>query len=103
MSYWVAGKRLSGDAFAKYIQAGEESISFTTQESFTQAVVFDTAFDAAPVVMVNISAAPSASARWDARAINVTSTGFDIFVFANASGSTSTWSAVPVQWQAVAR
>lgn len=83
-------------------QAGTELITFSTLDSFTTTVTFPTAFTATPVMPApNINTGAGAAGRWDARAINITNTGFTLWVFSNASGATSSWSNIPVQWLAV--
>lgn len=96
----VAPILLSVPAPAKALQVGTASISFTSQTSFTQSVTFPTAYAATPVVMTNIHFGSGNAAHWSSRAINITSTGFQIFVFADTAATAQTWAAVPVQWMA---
>lgn len=102
MSFWAAGKRLSADAFSKFIQAGTESVTFTSDDSFTQDVTFPVEFDDVPAIAVNIASGASSTARWDARAITVTKTGFTLFVYSNADAANAAWSDITVYWIAVA-
>lgn len=83
-----------------WTRVGTRSTSFTTLDSFTASVTYGFTFPAAPSVVANISDGSAAAARWDARAISPTTTGFTLFVFSNAAGSTSTWSSIPVNWTA---
>jgi H-type lectin domain len=78
-------------------QNGSVPISFAAVTSFTQAVVFASAFAAAPIVTTNINSGAGAAAQWHSRAINITTTGFTMLVFASAAG---TWTNIPVQWSA---
>lgn len=83
----------------KPTQTDVESLSFGPATSFTQAVVFDTAFGVAPNVHTNINSGVAATASWGSRAISVSTTGFTLFVF----GPSATWSNVEVQWTAVSK
>lgn len=64
-------------------------------DSFTVAVTFPSGrFSAAPVVSgINLNSGSGATARWSARAINVTATGFTLFAFASVAGVTATFTA----------
>ena len=81
-------------------QAGSVNMSFTALGSSTVAVTFPVAFavGVTPIVTTNINSGTGATAQWHSRAINITNTGFTMFVFV-ASG-TSTWANIPVQWNA---
>jgi hypothetical protein len=86
---------------AKALQVGTTPVSFTSQTAVTTATVtFPTAFAATPVVMLNIFTGSGVAAHWSARAINITPTGFQIFVYADTGAAAQTWSAIPVQWMA---
>lgn len=102
MAYWSAGNRITAERFAKYLQAGDESVSFTTKSSHTLSVVFDTEFDSPPSVTASIGSAPSETAQWHVRATSVSSSGFTLFLFAG-DGATDTWANVPVNWTAAAK
>jgi hypothetical protein len=83
------------------VQTGTESISFVTQSAFTKAVAFPNAFTAVPVVMVNIATNDASTARWDARAVGITATGFTLSVFkGDNADAAATWTNIPVQWMA---
>ncbi|MFD9603326.1 H-type lectin domain-containing protein [Streptomyces sp. NPDC059970] len=86
---------------ALYGETGSRNISFTSQNAFTLAVTFTTPFAAVPRVSTNINSGIGATARWCSRAINITATGFDLFLFA-ADGTASTWSTIQVLFEAVA-
>lgn len=77
------------------MQAGVATVIVTAVASVTQAVVFATPFRAIPAVSTNIDHGTGASSGWGSRAINITTTGFTIFLF----GTSSTFTA-PVYWQA---
>lgn len=83
-------------------QAGTELVTFSTLDSYTVAVVFPVPFTSVPVMPApNINTGAGSAGRWDARAINVTATGFTLWVFSNATGATSSWSNIPVMWTAL--
>ena len=85
----------------KASQQGTASVSFLTETSFTQAVVFPITFPTIPNVQVNINSGLGETARWCARAIAVATTGFTLFVFrGDNSDPAETWSSIPVQWLA---
>jgi hypothetical protein len=87
-----------------WTRRGTALVTFSNVDSFSTSVSFGFTFPGAPTVTnPNINASSSAEARWDARALNPTTTGFTLFVYSNASGATSSWSAVPVTWTAVYR
>lgn len=76
---------------------GIESLTFTTRTSFTKAVVFSTAFSAAPGVHTNINSGSGPTSQWHSRAIDVTAAGFTLFVFSLQSAA---WTSEPVRWDA---
>lgn len=80
-----------------WTRAGTVNMSFTTLNSSTASVNFGFTFPAVPKVFGNIDTGSGVSARWVARPINITTTGFTMFVF-SASSDTSTWVDVPVNW-----
>lgn len=82
------------------IQAGEESVTFSSSSVETVAVTFPVAFSSVPKVSVNIRSTGGPTARWVSRAGAVTTTGFTLYV-ASPDGSSQAWSAIPVQWIAV--
>lgn len=86
-----------------WTRVGTRSTSFTTQEAFTATVTFGFTFPAVPFVGININDGSASTSRWDWKAISITTTQFTLFVYSNASGATSTWSAIPVQWFATYR
>lgn len=73
-------------------------VSFTTAGSFTTAVNFGFTFPAAPTVVTNIDSGAGSTARFETRAITLTTTGFTLFVYTSVVGATSTWVDVPVSW-----
>lgn len=85
-----------------WTRTGSTNLSFTTQLSFTQDVAFGFTFPAVPKVLANVDTGVGATARWVPRPINVTTTGFTMFVF-SASSNTATWVDIPVIWVATYR
>lgn len=81
-------------------QTGTELINFTTLTQTTVAVTFPVPFLTIPKVFTEIQSGAGPTARWDSRAINVSTTGFTIFVYSNDIAA-ATWVDVPVVWVAV--
>lgn len=92
---WIAGS----NAWEKTAQSGTKSMSFTSLSSTTQTVTFPEAFVNIPSVNVNINSGSGSTSDWHARAINITTTSFGMFVY---GAGTSTWSGVNVNWTATA-
>lgn len=83
------------------IQVGVQSITFNVQTSWTVAVTFPKPFPSVPLVFTNINSGIGATSRWYSRAINVTTTGFTMFVARGSADDPAVdWSNVPVQWMA---
>lgn len=84
-------------------QFGSVNISFTNQDSDSgTSVTFPTPFTTIPKVFVNINSGSGATVRWSARAIAISATDFGIWVTAPTVNDNRTWSAIPVQWYAIA-
>lgn len=83
------------------IQVGVELMSFTSVDNETLSVNFPVAFPDVPIVHTNINSGSGETARWTVRAINITTTGFQIFAFACTAGDTATWTDVEIGWTAV--
>lgn len=84
-------------------QVGVQSVSFTNELSFVQPVVFPVAFPSAPVVICNINSGAGETGQWEARAFNITTTGFDMFLNrSDTDRPAATWVGVPVGWTATA-
>lgn len=75
---------------------GTTFISFTSQTSAVVNVSFANAFPSQPNVFTNIASGAGATSGWESRAININTTGFQIFVY----GSVTTWTSIAVIWQA---
>lgn len=82
------------------LQQRVESVSFRNLSSYTRIITFPEPFDTVPVVDAFITTGNGAAVRWGARAINVAATGFTMFLFSGESGTSSTWSNLPVGWRA---
>ncbi|WP_109000760.1 H-type lectin domain-containing protein [Streptomyces rishiriensis] len=99
---WLAEGRTAATGVGPVMQNGAAAISFTSLDTYSgTTVTFPVAFTAVPRVFVNIDSGGASTARWQARAINVTTTGFVPFVFSSTAGATATWSAVNVNWFAI--
>lgn len=95
----IASGQTSITNLTNWTKRGSVNMSFTSLNSSTQAVSFGFTFPAPPHVFGNIDSGAGATARWVARPINTTTTGFTMFVF-SADAAVGTWSAVPVNWVA---
>lgn len=83
-----------------WTRRGTTPVSFTALDAFTTSVSFGFTFPGIPTVVMNIDSGAGVTGRWDARAISTSATGFTLFVFSNAAGSTATWADVPVSYVA---
>lgn len=87
------GSRTNLVAFEK----GVRSTSFTALASTTANITFTAGrFTTAPNVHANINSTAGVAAGWNARATNVTASGFTLLLF----GPSATWAGIPVQWTA---
>lgn len=92
-----------GRLSAANFQTGGFDATFAAAASRLVGVSFPTPYPAGvvPTVITNIASAPGTTARWDSRAINITNTGFQVFLFKGDLADPDTaWSNVPVQWLA---
>lgn len=80
---------------------GSTNVSFTSLTSFTVAVTYGATFPATPTVTTNINSGDGSTSRWSSRAINVSTTGFTLFVYSEGGGPAVTWSNIAVQWIAM--
>jgi hypothetical protein len=81
---------------------GSTTIGFTALSSFTVVVSFGFTFPATPTVVTNIDSGAGPTARWESRAIGLSTTGFTMFVYASDS-TTDTWVDIPVSYIALYR
>lgn len=82
-----------------YGASAAESVTFASAVSHLRSITFATAFSAVPRVFTNINNGSGPAAQWKSRAINITTTSFDLFLFHD---SASAWSGIEVQWAAFA-
>ncbi|WP_432111168.1 hypothetical protein [Streptomyces sp. YPW6] len=99
---WQPGMRITDARMnAKDYQAGIILVSFTSQTSHTQAVVFPEPFPVAPIMNAEIVSGAGVTGRFEARPINVSATGFTLFVLlTDGAEGADTWSNHPVHWTA---
>lgn len=89
-----------------FVQYGDTDVTTVTvpnaTTSITKAITFTTPFAAGviPHCTANMTSAPGPSARWVERCINVTNTGFTLFLFA-ADNVASTGFTANVTWSAI--
>ncbi|MFE5996778.1 H-type lectin domain-containing protein [Streptomyces sp. NPDC056454] len=100
---WQPGMRITDSRLAaKDYQAGLLVVSFTNLSSYTQVVNFPEAFPVAPIMNCEISSGAGSTGRFEARPINVSTTGFTLFVLLSDSAEgPDTWANVGVHWTAV--
>lgn len=80
---------------------GIQLVSFTNQSSHTVVIPFGMTFPSPPLMpSPNIASGSGTATRWFARAINVGTTQFTLFLFPAASGTSTTWENIPVHWEA---
>jgi hypothetical protein len=88
-------------AQAAGLQTGFSAGSMASGAGISSAQVFPSGrFTVAPRVTATLATGPAGSAFLTARALNVTATGFDLYVY-NTGASTTTFTGLSVQWQAV--
>lgn len=80
-------------------QVGTVSCTATSATAVTVHVDFPVAFAGVPKVFCNMDGAPGATASWTVRAINMSTTGFDIFL-RSTTGAAVTFT-INVSWSAV--
>jgi hypothetical protein len=85
-----------------WTRTGSVSFTFVTQNAATAVVNFGFTFPAIPKVVTNIDTGVGSTARWESRAITVTTTGFTMFVY-QSQATNGSWTDVPVNWIAVHR
>lgn len=93
----IAGNSSSITNLQNWTRRGTSLVNFSTLSSFTVAVSFSFTFPGVPTVMTNIDVGSAATARWESRAITITTTGFTLFVYQSQAVSGS-WIDVPVSW-----
>lgn len=81
---------------------GTISMTFASAVSATAAVSFGFTFPATPTVVTNIDSGAGATARWESRAISITTTGFTMFVYQSQAIAVA-WTDIPVSYTALYR
>lgn len=79
--------------------SGLLNISFSSMNSYLQDVAFPTPFNTRPVVYTNIESGAGETLKWGSKAINPTTTGFTLELFAN-DGVVKSWTNRSVSWTA---
>ena len=79
---------------------GTATITFASTTSNSTSVSFGQTFPSIPNVAITINSGAGSTIGWMCRALNVTTTGFDLNVATN--GSAAAWSSIPVMWTATA-
>ncbi|WP_025620336.1 H-type lectin domain-containing protein [Salinispora cortesiana] len=101
MTHWQSGMLITPARLGEQ-ESGQVDVSFTNLALYTQPVAFAEPFAATPRVTTQIVSGAGPTARWGSRPINITTTGFTLFVFRGDGVSPgSTWDDIPVQWIAV--
>lgn len=91
----------NGITSKRIIQGNTELFQLSSATSATLGVTFEDPYPngVIPWVMSNIAIGSGTIARWGSRAIDITNTGFTLFVFrGDATDPAVTLSDVPVQW-----
>lgn len=83
------------------LQTGKLAVSFSNLSTYTRVVTFPRAFTTAPNVFCSLESGAGTTARWAVRPFNITTTTFTLFAYPNDSGTTQTWSNIPVSWLAI--
>lgn len=83
-----------------WTRRGTVLVNFTAVGSFTTIVNFGFTFPTLPAVVTNIDSGAGPTARFETRAITLTTTSFTLFVYTSVVGATATWVDVPVSWVA---
>lgn len=78
---------------------GTASCTASSATSVTVHVTFTPAFAGVPRIFCNMDGAPGATAEWTVRAINASTTGFDIFL--RTTGTSAVSFTINVSWLAV--
>lgn len=80
-----------------WTRRGTLNISFVSVNSSTAVVNFGFTFPGIPTVMTNIDSGAGSTARWESRAISITTTGFTMFVY-QSQATNGSWTDIPVSW-----
>ncbi|NEB57668.1 hypothetical protein G3I48_36145 [Streptomyces griseus] len=99
---WQPGMRITDSRLnAKDYQAGQLLISFTNLSAYTQNNSFPEPFPVAPIMGCEIVSGSGVTGRFEARPINVTATGWTLFVLiTDTAEGPDTWVNQPIHWTA---
>lgn len=87
-----AGSYVIGSTSEPHIEAGTTPVMVTPAgTTFTQAVAFNDLFLTVPSVTINLASGAGETAQWHVRAINITTTGFTIFLFKTSGVAANAW------------
>jgi hypothetical protein len=82
-------------------ESGEVLVSFTGTSNTSHTVAFGEPFAAPPRVWVEITSNLGTTAQFEARPINITATGFTLWVnVTDLARTAQTFTNVPVHWKA---
>lgn len=95
----ITANQTSITNLTNWTRLGAVSITFVTLSSSTVNVNFGFTFPGIPKVVTNIDSGAGSTARWESRAITVTTTGFQMFVYQSQAVAGS-WTDIPVNWVA---
>lgn len=98
----IASNQTDITNLTNWTRRGTVLISFTTLSQSTAVVNFGFTFPTLPTITTNIDSGAGVTARWESRAITITTTGFTMFVY-QSQATTATWVDIPVSWVAVYR
>lgn len=80
-----------------WTRRGTVSVTFAALSATTVVVNFGFTFPTAPTVVTNIDSGSGSTARWETRAITITTTGFTLFAYQSQAVAGS-WTDIPVSW-----
>lgn len=95
----ITSNQTSITNLTNWTRLGAVGITFAAATSFSANVNFGFTFPGIPKVVTNIDTGAGATARWESRAITVTTTGFTMFVY-QSQATAGSWTDVPVNWVA---
>lgn len=101
MTHWHSGMKLTPARLGES-ESGQKLVSFTSKTSdTTHTVTFAEAFASTPRVFCEINSSAGVTAQFEARPINITTTGFTLWVqITDLARTAQTWSNVTIDWWA---
>ncbi len=93
----LTGSQTTITNLTNWTRRGTVSMTFAGVSSSTSNISFGFTFPGAPTVVTNIDIGAGSTARWESRAISISTTGFQMFVY-QSQALTGTWTDVPVSW-----